>query len=166
MFENSTVNFMLVMLVLVFIWVFALRMNTRAAHILVQRVAKQQSCIRQYEDVRQLCRAVHYLHPALHAGTDYIVNKKSPEQKAYIQEWFHTNVPQPTPEELDQALQAISNVDPVKDHAAQRLKEYPSVGDQLDAAYKARQGNHSEQIKLDNLITKIKEKYPKSDASL
>lgn len=154
------------MLGLVFIWVFALRMNTRAAHTLVQRVARQQSCIRQYEDVRQLCRAVHYLHPTLHAGTDYIVNKASPEQKPYIQEWFHTNVPQPTDEELEHALQAVAGIDPVKDHAVLRAMEYPSVGDQLDAAYKARQGNHSEQVKLDNLITKIKEKYPKSDASL
>ncbi|MCG6938941.1 MAG: hypothetical protein LJE83_12325 [Gammaproteobacteria bacterium] len=166
MFENQTVNFILVMLGLVFIWVFALRINTRAAHTLVQRVASQQSCIRQYEDVRQLCRAVHYLHPTLHAGIDYVVNKTSPEQKPYIQEWFHTNIPQPKPEELEQALQAISGVDPVKDHAALRLKEYPSVGDQLDAAYKARLGDNKEQIRLDNLITRVKEKYPKSDSSL
>jgi len=165
-FENPTLNFILGLMVLVFIWVFALRMNTRAAHTLVKRVARQQSCIRQYEDVRQLCRAVHYLHPALHAGIDYIVNKAGPEDKPYIQEWFHTNVRQPTPEELERALQAISGVDPVKDHAALRLKEYPSVGDQLDAAYKARQGDHSEQMRLDALITQIKEKYPKSDASL
>ena len=166
LFENPTVNFILIMLVLVFIWVFALRMNTRAAHTLVQRVARQQSCIRQYEDVRELCRAVHYLHPTLHAGIDYIVNKTDPDQKAYIQEWFRSSIPRPTPEELEQALQDLSGIDLVKDHAALRLKEYPSVGDQLDAAYKARQGDHSERIKLDALISQTKEKYPKSDASL
>ena len=31
------------------------------------------------------------------------------------------------------SMMEISSVDPVKDHAAQRLREYPSVGDQLDA---------------------------------
>lgn len=166
MFENPTVNFILVTLGFIFIWVFAIRINARAAHTLVKRVASQQSCIRQYEDVRQLCRAVHYLHPRIHAGIDYIVNKKGPGEKAYIQEWFHTAIPQPTEEQLEKAMQTLSGTDPIKDHAAQRLKEYPSIGDQLDAAYKARQGDHTEQNRLDALITSIKEKYPKSDESL
>ena len=116
--------------------------------------------------MRELCRAVHYLHPRLHAGIDYIVNKQGPGQKAYIQEWFHTAIPQPTEVELEKALQKLSGTDPIKDHAAQRLKEYPSVGDQLDAAYKARRGDHTEQNQLDALITSIKEKYPKSDETL
>ena len=43
-----------------------------------------------------------------------------------------------------------------------RSAEYPSVGDQLDAAYKARQGDDDEQIAIDKLINKVKDKYPKS----
>ena len=43
-----------------------------------------------------------------------------------------------------------------------RRAEYPGVGDQLDAAYKARQGNDAEQIAIDELIRKVKDKYPKS----
>jgi hypothetical protein len=166
MFENPTMNYILIMLVLVFIWVFALRMNNRSTQQLIHQVARQQSLIRQSEDVRLLCRAIHHLYPSIHAGTDYIVSKDGPDQKAHIEEWLHTNLPQPTQEQLDEALREISSVDPVRDHAAQRRAEYPSVGDQLDAAWKARQGDHSEQQRLDAQIARIKEKYPKSDASL
>ena len=113
-----------------------------------------------------LCRAIHYLQPTTHTGIDYIVSKGGPEQKPYIEEWFRSTVRQPTPEELEQAMIAVSGIDPAKDHAAQRLKEYPSVGDQLDAAYNARQVDHSEQMRLDHQISMIKEKYPKSDDSL
>ena len=63
-------------------------------------------------------------------------------------------------------MKMIAGVDPVKDHAALRLKEYPSVGDQLDAAYKARKGDDAEQIRLDDHISMVKKKYPKSDQDL
>ena len=166
MFENPTMNFILVMMVLVVIWVLALRLNNRTTQQLVHRVARQQSLIRQSEDVRMLCLAVHHLYPSLHAGTDYIVSKDGPDQQAHIEEWLHTNIPQPTREQLDHALQEISSIDPVKDHAALRRAEYPSVGDQLDAAFKARHGNPAEQQQLDLLISQVKEKYPKSDDAL
>jgi len=42
--------------------------------------------------------------------------------------------------------------------------EYPDVGDQLDAAYKARRGDNAEQAAMDALITDIKMKYPKPDS--
>jgi hypothetical protein len=60
----------------------------------------------------------------------------------------------------------ISGVDTAKDHAAQRLREYPSVGDQLDAACKARHGDTDDQVRLDAQILAIKQKYPNSDDSL
>ena len=166
LFNNPTLSFVLVLLLIVFIFVFALRSTARDTRQMVQRVARQQSAIRQYDDVRLLCRAIHYLQPTTHTGIDYIVSKGGPEQKPYIEKWFSSIVRQPTPEELEQAMKAVSGIDPAKDHAVQRLKEYPSVGDQLDAAYKARQGDHSEQMRLDHQISMIKEKYPKSDDSL
>lgn len=46
-----------------------------------------------------------------------------------------------------------------------RRSEYPSVEDQLDAAYKARQGDDTEQLLLDSRITEIKNKYPKPGAA-
>lgn len=47
---------------------------------------------------------------------------------------------------------------------SQRLAEYPSLGDQADAAFKARQGNTSQQIAIDAQIQAIKDKYPKPQA--
>lgn len=165
-FDSSTMNFLLITLVVVGVWGFILWSNTRAMHKQILQVAQQQSTIRKNDDVRQLCRAIHYLHPTIHAGIDYIVNDDHPEQEPYIAKWLNTGIPQPQAEELERALNAISGVDPVKDHAAQRLREYPSIGDQLDAAYKARQGDDTDQVRLDGLIRKVKEKYPKSDEAL
>ena len=52
------------------------------------------------------------------------------------------------------------------DSASLRRAEYPSVEDQLKAAYLARQGDTSMQEELDARITEIREKYPKSDECL
>jgi len=165
-FDSSTLNFLLITLVVVGIWGIILWSNTRAAHKQIIRVAQQQTAIRQDDNVRQLCRAIHHLYPTVHAGIDYIVSSGGPDQTAYIAQWSHSNIPQPGPEELAEAMQAISGVDPVKDHAVQRLREYPSVGDQLDALYKARLGDDSELSRLDGMIRRVKEKYPKSDEAL
>jgi hypothetical protein len=42
-----------------------------------------------------------------------------------------------------------------------RLAEYPSLGDQLDALYKARQGDPSELAELDARIREVKARHPK-----
>ena len=42
-----------------------------------------------------------------------------------------------------------------------RASEYPSLGDQADAAFKARQGDNSQQLAIDTLIEAVKAKYPK-----
>jgi len=162
-FDSSTFNFFLVILLFVCIWVIVLWSSARTMHKQIHQVAQQQSVIRHDDAVRLLCRAIHSLHPTVHAGIDYIVSAGGPEQNPYIVKWLHTSIPEPKPEELEQALEKISGIDPVKDHAAQRLREYPSVGDQLDAAYKARHGDDADQLSLDGQISMIKKKYPKSD---
>ena len=166
MFDSSTVNVFLVILLIVSIWVFILWSNARTMHKMIHRVAQQQSFIRQDDAVRLLCRAIHFLQPTVHAGIDYIVSPGGHDQDPYISQWLHTSIPQPKHEEIEHGLKMVSGVDPVKDHAAQRLKEYPSVGDQLDAAYKSRRGDDSEQVRLDEQISIIKKKYPKSDQDL
>ena len=165
-FDSSTFNVFLVILLFVCIWVFILWSNARTMHKQIHQVAQQQSVIRHDDAVRLLCRAIHFLQPTVHAGIDYIVSEAGPDQKPYIAEWRHSSIPQPKPEELEQALKTISDIDPAKDHAAQRLREYPSVGDQLDAAYKARLGDDTDQARLDGQISMIKKKYPKSDEYL
>lgn len=47
---------------------------------------------------------------------------------------------------------------------SQRLTEYPSLGDQADAAFKARQGDNSQQLAIDTIIESVKIKYPKPQA--
>jgi hypothetical protein len=166
MFDSSTMNAFLIILLIVGAWVFILWSNARAMRTQILRVAQQQSVIRHDDAVRLLCRAIHSLQPTVHAGIDYIVSEGGADQGPYIAEWLHSSIPQPQPEELEQALKMISGIDPAKDHAAQRLREYPSVGDQLDAAYKARHGDDDDQMKLDGQISMIKKKYPKSDEYL
>jgi hypothetical protein len=47
---------------------------------------------------------------------------------------------------------------------ALRAKDYPSIGDQLDAQYKARQGNSADLELIDAQIAAVKAKYPKPQA--
>jgi hypothetical protein len=47
---------------------------------------------------------------------------------------------------------------------SQRLAEYPSLGDQADASFKARQGDNSQQLAIDTMIEAVKAKYPKPQA--
>lgn len=49
------------------------------------------------------------------------------------------------------------------DYTQVRRIKYPSEGDQLDAAYKARLGDTSEQTTVDAAIAAVKTKYPKDD---
>jgi hypothetical protein len=148
------------------IWVFILWNHTNTMHKQIKQVAQQQSLIRQDEAVRNPCREIHNLHPSLHAGIDYVVHSGGPGQKPSIANWMHSSIPQPTDEPLEHSMMEISGVDPAKDHAAQRLREYPSVDNQLDAAYKARHGDTDDQVRLDAQILAIEQKYPKSDDSL
>lgn len=46
---------------------------------------------------------------------------------------------------------------------ALRIGEYPAIGDQMDAAFKARQGDVSQQETIDAQIEAVKIKYPKPE---
>ncbi|MBT8439866.1 MAG: hypothetical protein KJO91_09075, partial [Gammaproteobacteria bacterium] len=122
---GSTLNVILILLLIVGIWVLILWSNTRRMHQQIQQVAQQQSVIRQNEAARSLCRAIHSLQPSVHAGIDYIVSDGGPDRAPYIARWLSSSIPQPGADELEQALSQISGIDPAKDHAAQRLREYP-----------------------------------------
>jgi hypothetical protein len=163
-FDSSTLNIIIVALLVIGFWVYFLRSNVRVTNKMIMRVAQQQSVIRHNDAVHSLCRAIHLLRPDAHAGTDYIVSEGGPDQSPYIAEWLNPRIARPSDEEIEQVLQNIDDIDPAKDHAALRRKEYPSVGDQLGAAYNARHGDDTDQIMLDEQIRKVKEKYPKSES--
>lgn len=148
-------------LLVVCMWVLYLWRNTSRMHEQLKQVAQQQSLIRHDDSVRDLCRAIHLLQPDAHAGVDYLIRHDKADQDPYLAEW-HAAGHQPSREELQHALAKVVHDASAKNYASLRRAEYPTVGAQLDAAYKARQGNDAEQIEIDELIRKVKEKYPKS----
>jgi hypothetical protein len=160
MWDTGTVAILGFILLVVCAWILFLWQNTRRMHEQLKQVAQQQSLIRHDDSVRDLCRAVHLLQPNAHAGVDYVIRHDNPGDEPYVDEW-NASERQPTREELRHALEKIIH-DTGKNYASMRSSEYPSVGDQLDAAYKARQGNDAEQIAIDALISEVKDKYPKS----
>jgi len=161
MWDTGTVAILGFILLVVCAWILFLWQNTRRMHEQLKQVAEQQSLIRHDDSARELCRAVHLLQPNAHAGVDYVIRHDNPGDEPYLDEW-HVSERQPTREELRHALEQIIHDNIGKNYASMRRSEYPSVGDQLDAAYKARQGNDAEQIAIDALISEVKEKYPKS----
>ena len=156
----------LILVLIVGVWGIILWSNTRTMHKHIHQVAQQQSVIRHDDAARSLCRAIHRLQPTVHAGVDYVIKEGGPDQQPYIAHWFNSSIPQPKPEELEEALKAVEGGIALKEYATQRLSEYPSIGDQLDAAYKARHGDDSDQIRIDEQINMVKQKYPKSDECL
>jgi hypothetical protein len=137
-------------------WLFFVSQNARAMHQQLRQIAQQQTLIHADERARHLCIAVHQLHPAMHAGVDFLIKREGPGNIPQITEWYGA-APKPTPAELDAAFSKVAG----KNYMDLRKAQYPSVGDQLDAAYKARQGDSSEQIQIDARIADVKMKYPK-----
>jgi len=121
-FDSSSLNLILIIFLIVGVWLIILWSNTRTMYKHIHQVAQQQSVIRHGDDARSLCRAIHRLQPTVHAGIDYVIKEDGPDQNPYIAKWFNSSIPQPKPEELDEALSAIEGVNPMRDHATQRLK--------------------------------------------
>ena len=161
MWDTGTLAILGFILLVLCSWILFLWQNTRRMHEQLKQVAQQQSLIRHDNGARELCRAVHLLQPNAHAGVDYVIRHDNPGDEPYLDKW-HASERQPTREELRHALEKIIHDHTDKNYASMRSSEYPSVGDQLDAAYKARQGNDEEQNAIDGMISKVKEKYPKS----
>lgn len=140
-------------------WLYVVSQNTRTAHRKLRQVSEQHTLINADERARQLCIAIHQLHPGMQAGVDFIIRHDAAGGAPHIAEWYGSQ-PKPTQTELDAAFSRVSG----KSYAELRRAEYPSIGDQMDAAYKARLGDNAEQVRLDKLITDIKLKYPKTGA--
>lgn len=137
--------------------------NTRSARRHTEKIFQQQHLVRDYPDAHRLSQAVHLLRPSVRLGFDYLIEHDE-GKLPHISEW-NTGGSLPTQAELDEALKKVTAIDS-RGYAAMRRSEYPSIEDQLDAAYKARRGDPSEQIELDIRIEQIKDKYPKSDDQL
>jgi len=162
MMTSGALNVLIVILIAVCFWIFILWKNSRRLHEDINMVAQQHSLTRHDDSARQLCRALHLLNPKLTAGIDYVIRHDDEDQEPYIAEWM-ADSPQPTSDEIRSALAELSDANHEARYAAMRRAEYPSIGEQLDAAYQARQGNTDKQVEIDTRIREVKEKYPKTD---
>jgi hypothetical protein len=161
--DNTMIGAMIVLLVGLSAIVFFNWSNTRNARRHTEKIFQQQHLVRTHPDVHRLSQAVHLLRPSVRLGFDYVI-KHDDGKLPYISEW-NTGGSMPTQAELDEALKKVTAIDSTG-YAAMRRSEYPSIEEQLDAAYKARRGDFTEQEELDNRIQQIKDKYPKSDDAL
>ena len=160
--DKGVTNIIIVVLVAACIWLYILWKNSRKMDDTINLVAQQHDLIRNDERARRLCRAIHILNPNFTVGVDYFIGHDSSEQEPYIAEWM-TSSSRPTEKEIKSALLEISDIHHEAKYAAMRRTEYPSVEEQLDAAYQARQGNNAKQLEVDERIRDVKEKYPKTD---
>jgi hypothetical protein len=160
--DNGVTNIIFIVLTAACILIYILWKNSRKTKDAIILVAQQHDLIRHDERARTLCRAIHVLNPNVTAGVDYVIRHDTPEQEPYIAEW-RTNTSRPTEKEINSALLEISDVHHEHKYAAMRRRAYPSIEEQLDATYQARQGNNAKQLEVDEKIRRVKERYPKTD---
>jgi len=161
--DNTLIGALVVLLLGLCAFVVITWSNTRSARKHTESIFQQQHLVRTDPDAHRLSQAVHLLRPPVRLGFDYVI-KHDHDKLPYISEW-NTGGSMPSQAELDVALKKVTAIDSLG-YAAMRRSEYPSIEEQLDAAYKARRGDTTEQEELDNRIEQIKEKYPKSDDAL
>jgi hypothetical protein len=161
----DNINIIIGVLAGVCIWILILWNNSRKMNDVINLVAKQHSLLRNDERAHMLCRAIHILNPNVTAGVDYVIRHETPEKEPYIAEWT-ADISQPTGEEINAALLEISDIHHEDKFSAMRRAEYPSVEEQLDAAYQARHGDNAKQLEVDEKIRSVKERYPKRDECL
>ena len=163
--DNGVTNIVVLLLILVCFWIYFLWKNSRRLNKDIKQLAQQQQLIGHDDRVRTLCRALHLLNPNLSAGVDYLIRHDNPDQEPVIARWV-ADTPKPTDDQIKTALEEIKNVYHEQEYADMRRAEYPSVGEQLEAAYEARQGNSAKQQEVDEKIRRVREKYPKDDLCL
>lgn len=159
---SGVLNIMLLVLIVMIGWVIILWRNSQKMHRTIHEVAQQHNLVRYDDRARRLCRALRILNPNLSPGVDFKIRHDSPDEEPYIAEWM-TNDPKPSDTDIQVALHEISDIHHDERYAAIRRAEYPSVEEQLEAAYEARQGNMEKQLEIDARIRQVKEKYPKED---
>ena len=140
--DNTMIGALIVLLVGLSAIVFFNWSNTRNARKHTQKIFQQQHLVRTHPDVHRLTQAVPLLRPSVRLGFDYTIQHDD-GKLPYISEW-NTGGSMPTQAELDEALKKVTAIDSTG-YAAMRRSEYPSLEDQLDAAYKSRRGDFHEQ---------------------
>lgn len=162
---NGVITIITVVLLATCVMIYILWKNSRRIDEVIKLTAQQRNLVRGDERVLILCRAIRILNPNIKAGVDYVIRQDTLEQEPYIAEWM-ADTPRPTEEEINSAILEVSNVNHEDKYAAMRRADYPSVEDQLDALYQARQGSNAKQLEVDEKIRLVKEQYPKGGECL
>lgn len=162
--DNSFIGTLVILMLGIAVWVYFMWSNSRASHKMTHQVLEQHHLVTANPEAHRLSQAVHLLHPEARLGIDYTISRSKAGEASAIASWSGASS-RPSQEEIDAALARVSEAD-TRGYAAMRRAEYPSLEDQLDAAFKARHGDPGEQAELDRKIEEIKNKYPKSDAEL
>ena len=162
---NGVTKIIIVVLISVCVMIYILWKNSRRMDEAITRSVQQRNLVRHDERALSLCRAIRILNPNVRVGVDYIIRQDAPEQEPYIAEWM-ADISRPTEEEINAALLEISDIHHEDKYAAMRRADYPSVEEQMDAAYRARQGDNTKQLEVDEKIRRVKERYPKRDECL
>jgi len=160
--SNGVINIVIVVLISVCVMIYILWKNSRKMDEAIKLTTEQRNLVRHDERALRLCRAIRILNPNVTAGVDYVIRQDSPEQEPYIADWM-ADTPRPAREEIDSALQEIADLHHEDKYAAMRRADYPSVEEQLDAAYRSRQGDNTKQLEVDEKIRRVKEQYPKGE---
>ncbi|MGB5472548.1 MAG: XkdW family protein [Gammaproteobacteria bacterium] len=160
--DKGVTNIAVLLLILVCFWIFFLWKNSRKLNSDIKQVAQQHSLIRHDDPVRNLCRAIHLINPNVSAGVDFVIRHDHPDRDPVIAQW-NADAPRPTDEQIRNALKEVASTYHEQEYADMRRAEYPSMEEQLEAAYEARQGNNARQLEVDEKIRRVREKYPKSD---
>jgi len=111
---------------------------------------------------RELCRAIRCLYPSAQSGVDFSVADAG--DGTYIREW-ELPVAQPDTARLQQAMVECRKASETSRYREERALAYPSIGDQLDAMYKARNGDGAALDAIDQQIAEVKARFPNPDAS-
>ena len=100
--------------------------------------------------------AILYLYPGASQMDDFRVVSEDGVQRI---EYWGIDAPLPTEAKLQKAWEAYQANVQATAYRAKRLAEYPSIGDQLDALFKA--GLMPEDMAAQ--IQAVKDKYPKGE---
>ena len=161
-FTLSAVGVVVMLVVLLAVVSFMTSRAQRARIEVLEQVGAQiyapQRLLPETRAQRDFCGAIHRLYPNARPGLDFQVKKEG--GKLAIAEWL-LPTPQPTPEELEQAMAEYREEQQSQAYREAREAEYPSIGDQLDALYKARHGDASELAAIDARIAEVKGRHPR-----
>jgi len=162
--DYFSVTIILFALVLTGVWLYLLNTHRQKVQIQIDELARQHSLLNTNDEARLLCRAIRRVRPDAHPSIDYVIATDA-RQSPYLAEW-RSQLPRPTDAEIAAAMTSVNADDASGGYAARRRADYPSVGDQLDAAYKARQGDNREQLEIDRRIAEVKRKFVKPNECL